>query len=343
MALEIKSCLACGAGLGDCSTCDYCGSTHLITSKGSGLACRQCGCGNLPNAANCNQCGNSLLQACVECSHRNPIGSRYCAECKIDVHDYRRPKLYQKPLKIQKGDLDKALHGFLASGWFRARDSHKTVLMDAQLNWCPVWVFHSECDGHVQGQKAQTHYKTEVKKQYQAGEDDDRFQVSIQPVQRDGYSGPKKPGKWVDKVESVPYTIWQEVRKEFKKSFRLTKRAYDHKELNNRVGDTTGRSDFIETLPTAGHDWENVLEPILADRDIFNEFKKDIEKSLRATLLDRVEIIEIYHRGPILKLVFVPVWALIYRYKRKRKRCWIDGVSGKVHGQSINLLTQWFS
>ena len=43
-----------------------------------------------------------------------------------------------------------------------------------------------------------------------------------------------------------------------------------------------------------------------------------------------------------LELIYRPVWFVIYRYKRQRKKLWIDGASGAIEGQSVSLLTQWF-
>lgn len=344
MALEIKNCLACGANLGEDLCCDYCGSMHMITDQGPGLGCRRCGAGNLLTASNCNQCGSSLLLDCPECHAKNPKGSRFCSECKIEFRSYRHASLHQAHLAVPQEKVEETVKAWLGKGWFRARDSNKIIIMDSQLYWCPMWVFHTEVHGSVQGQNAQTYYKTETKKKWIPEQEDERFNISITPEGRDGYthSRPKTGGKWVDEVVSVPYTVWQDVSKEFEEKFYFHERAYDNRDVNQYSIKPSKTMKDLTEIPQSRGSWEHVLTPNYQDRDVFGDFRKKVERSLHSQLLDRVELMKVRFKNPRLKLVYCPIWTIIYRYKRKRKRCWIDGSQGAVYGQSVSILSQLF-
>lgn len=285
MALEIKNCLACGANLGGDLCCDYCGSTHMFTDNGPGLGCRNCGSGNLLTASNCNQCGTSLLLDCPECHAKNPKGSRFCSECKIESHSYRHATLHQAKLAVSHDQLEDAVKAWLGKGWFRARDSNKIVIMDSQLYWVPMWVFNTEVHGSVQGRNAQTHYKTETKRKWIPEEVDDSFNVSITQEGWDGYNHkkPKRGGKWVDEVVSVPYTVWQDVSKEYEDKFYFYERAYNNRDVNKYAIKPSSKIKDITELPQSEAHWEHVLTPEYKDRDVFGDFRKKVESSLKSS------------------------------------------------------------
>lgn len=323
MSLASKQCLSCGASLrsGELE-CDYCGTAHIMEGSTFGVRCNQCGGSNRPDSSNCVHCNTTLLSRCVECFERNPLGSRFCGECKIEFASYRQAKVRGAPDKIGEKGIEKAVLNWLDSGWFKARDIRdKVVIMDAELNWFPVWRFSSQVCGKVQGKQSQTHYRTTTRREYDEAE-----------------------GIWKTIPSSEPYKVWQEVSKEFNRRVNYHDPAVSDAKLEQVIESKyrSLRLTEIEGDAPACSQGQVLKIPHSDSERVFREYRARARQFLKSELLEQVEMMEVRFLGPSLELIYYPVWAVIYRYKRKRKKMWINGATKESRGQSLSILSQWF-
>lgn len=321
--IVLKQCLSCGASLEhDSLVCGFCGMAHLVTGDGHRVACPTCGGPNPPDAKSCVQCRAHLALPCPECAAHNPVGSRFCHDCRIEFRSYRRASIERAALKVSAGSVERLVVEWLDGRWFKARDLRERLkLLERTLVWLPVWRFGARVEGKVQGQVSQTHYRVETSRDYDP-----------------------ETKRWVDRSRSVPYTVWNHVTKEFARDVALARPAGPDHDLYRFLGD----GGDVETRPLAddeplgGGEGERVFEPIRTEHQAYRALRRQSEADLRRTLLEKVELLDARYLGPSLRLVFYPVWDVLYRYKRSHGTVRIDGATARVDGKRVSLLDQWF-
>lgn len=340
MTLTLERCLSCGAGLSASLNCDYCGSRHIRTDQGYAVSCSSCGTPNLPMARCCVQCGAERLRPCPECSHRNPIPARFCAECKIDLKNYKSPKITLCEILIPPEKIRETLSAWIGSGWFRARDFESFDLMDQQLIWAPIWRFRARFAGKVQGAVKHTHYRLEAR-QVEVDEGPEEGDMRIQPWPDSGASRRKRTET---RYENVPYDVWQPTSKDFNENICLSAPAFQRASLPSRPAWPESKKSELQEIPKSGSKLQGgeVLAIDSRPEQRFDTFKSQARAALELSLLDRVDSIEAQCFQPTLELTYLPFWELIYRYKRSRRRAQINAVTGECYGQSVSLWNQWF-
>jgi hypothetical protein len=330
MPLLAKQCLSCAASLpADSLTCEFCGTAHLVQADGSGLACAcpSCGHGNRPDAKHCVQCAKPLLLPCPECQAQNPLGSRFCHECRIEFRSYRSAQLRAAPnmVPLEGNDgVDRQVMDWLEGRWFKARDiREKLKILERTLVWVPVWTFQSRVKGEVQGQVSQTHYRTTTSREYD-----------------------HEAERWVDKPDSEPYTVWNEVRKDFDQRLVRTRLGNLKAErLADALDDSahlTGARVLPEGQTLGGADYERVFEPTEDEGRAFAILRAEARHHLQQTLLDKVEKLDLHFHQPTLTLAFYPIWDVVYRYRKSHGSVRVRGSDGHVTGKRVTLLSQWF-
>jgi len=328
--LVSKTCLNCAAPLPQGSlSCEFCGSSHVMTADGFQSACQGCGAGNPPHAKHCVQCRAALLIPCPECRADNPLGSRFCHDCTIEFAHYRDPHYQVARNAIPLDAVDARASEWLEGKWFKARDiADNLEILERTLFWLPVWRFLAEARGNVQGQVSQTHYKTVENKRFVPSEDG--------------------KGKWENEVDSQPYTVWNDVNRDFEHPVSVVLRASTEEgtaPLYTAVGEPWANQVPLRPLDgeLGGAEHERVFEPGLSPGAAWRTLRQEADQQLRATLLEKVTRLDVRYRQPALSLAFYPVWSVLYRYKRKQGTLQLDGVSGRGSGKRISLLTQWLS
>jgi Double zinc ribbon len=332
MALLARQCVCCGAALEPQSLeCSFCGTNHVVTAEGTlGGSCRECGAANQPGARSCVQCRGALAFPCPECRASNPLGSRYCQECQIEFRRYRQAAIHRAPDQVRAERVRGLVIEWLDTRWFKARDIEERLrVLEQTLVWLPVWHLRGRAVGRVQGKVSQTHYRT----------------VSRRSYDREGE-------RWVDKVDSVPYTVWQEVSKDFDQPVAEDLPGASHPELYEFLRQPWGEPLGLELIDPDGDDpglrtvggaeAERVFEPEVSDERAFGRLRKRAERHLRAELLDKVEGLDVRFLQPTLTLTFYPVWEVLYRYRRSHGTVRINGVTRELDGKRVSLLNQWF-
>lgn len=323
MEIVARSCHSCGAGLeADGLVCSFCGASHVVVGGALAVACPRCGAGNSERARHCVQCRAPVVVTCPECRATSPHGSRYCQECQIEFRSYRRARLLQAPLRVPAEQVEARLVEWLEGRWFRARDLRARLrLIERTLVWVPGWELRARVTGRVQGQVAQTHYRT-VSRQVPDGE------------------------RWRTEVDSVPYQVWSEVSKEFDRAVVVREPGCEQAAGLQDVVDQADLGPGV-ALPLPGEALTSdggarVFEPDLVDVEAFRRLRGRAEARLRQELLDRVERLEARWLGPALTLTFEPVWRVVYRYRRAHGEARLHGTTGCVAGRKVTLLDQWF-
>ena len=333
MPILAKRCQSCGAGLAqDSLTCGFCGTAHVVEPGTGGLlcACPRCGAGNRLEAKHCTSCQAALLVPCPECAADNPQGSRFCHACRIEFKSYRCAQIRAAPnmvdLEAAEGRqaIDPLVVAWLQAGWFKARDiDAKLKILERTLVWVPLWTFRARIKGEVQGQVAQTHYRTTTSKSYDHDAE-----------------------KWVETPSSEPYTVWNDVRKDFDQRVvhtRLGNLAAER--LADALGPAaqlTGARVLPEGQTLGGAEHERVFEPTDTEAVVYASLRREAIEHLRRTLLDKVETLDTQVFQPTLTLSFFPVWDVVYRYRRSHGSVHVRGSDGHVTGKRVTLLTQLF-
>ena len=250
-SLLSKACLNCAAPLPQGGlSCEFCGSSHVVTGDGYQSACPGCGSGNPPHAKHCVQCRARLQLPCPECAADNPLGSRFCHDCTIEFARYRDPHYQVAVNTVPHAEVDARAKAWLEGKWFKARDIEANLeVLERTLFWLPVWRFLAEARGKVQGQTAQTHYRTVKNKRFV----------------KEGDS----PGTWVDELDSQPYVVWNDVNRDFEQPVSVVLRASASEgtaPLYAALGEPWTAKVPLRPLDGAlgGDDWEAVFEPELA-------------------------------------------------------------------------------
>lgn len=315
--------MSCGAGLPEAGLlCAFCGASHVMSGGRLAVACPACGAGNTLDAKHCVQCRASLVVTCPECRATSPHGSRYCGDCRIEFRGYRRAEVLRCALVVAPEQVAGRVVDWLDGRWFKARDLRERLrVIDQTLLWLPTWNLRARVTGKVQGQVSQTHYRTVTTKHYDA-----------------------EAERWVDRVESQPYEVWNHVTKDFDRTLDVKLPAcaearpfHDVLELG---GGGVGAPLGDEPLGRA--EWERVFEPDQRDVAAFARLRRKAEEQLRGEVLQRVESIDARWLQPTLTLTFQPVWQVVYRYKRTHGDARVHGTTGAVTGKRVSLLDQWF-
>ncbi|MEZ6185463.1 MAG: zinc ribbon domain-containing protein [Planctomycetota bacterium] len=329
-SLVSKACLNCAAPLPEGSlTCAFCGSSHVLTAEGFQSACQGCGAGNPPHAKHCVQCTKPLLLPCPECAALNPLGSRYCHDCTIEFASYKDPHYQVAENTVPLEAVDERVKTWLEGRWFKARDiATQLQVLERTLFWVPVWRFFAEAKGHVQGQVSQTHYRS----------------VSHKRFVSDGQGG----GDWQTEVDSEPYTVWNDVQRDFQQPISVSLRA----------ADPEGTEPLYRAL---GEPWKQKVPCACSTAPGRGRLRARVRARARAAAPPTTACAPRPPPSssgpcssgscastcagvqPALSLTFYPVWSVLYRYKRKQGTLQLDGVTGEGHGKRISLLTQWLS
>jgi hypothetical protein len=294
-----------------------------VVTEGGGLgcACSGCGAGNTPSAKSCVQCRAPLGNACPECTIFNPLGARFCQECRIEFRTYRDAEVLAGINRIALDEVEGKLVEWLDSRWFKARDlREKLKILEKTLVWVPRWQFTSRAKGSVQGQVSQTHYRTKTSRRFDHDED-----------------------KWVESVDSVPYTVWDHVTKDFDKQVSTAKAANGSAEEFNRFLTDSAGSGLPLARDLGGESYERVFEPDDQDLQAYRTLRAQARRKLHSGLLEKVERLDVRFLSPHLSLVFTPVWRVVYRYKSTHASARIHGSTGRIDGKRLSLLNQWFA
>lgn len=327
MQMVAKLCLSCGAGLpAQGLVCTYCGTAHLVRADASlGLACAGCGAGNALDARTCVQCRAELRVRCPECQARSPLASRFCQECGLELRGWRRAHERTLPDRVASPEAaERAALAWLLDSWLRARDLEQQVkFLERTRVWVPEWRFAARAVGSVQGQVSQTHYRTVSRRE-------------LDP----------ESGKWVDRVDSEPYQVWEHVRKEFDRRERArcpaARAASAFEELLAGADDSP--AEDVATAPEERDpEGERSFEPDQPAEAIYDRLRGEVLTRLRGSLLERVELLDVRLLGPPrLELVWRPVWQVVYRYRRTHGDVKVDGATRRAVGKRPTLLSQLF-
>lgn len=352
--MEAKRCLSCGAGLPASGlVCSFCGAAHVMTGPGLGLACPGCGAGNRPDARACVGCRQELVIACPECRARSPIGGRFCQECRIEFAGYKRARAARVPSRFAPADAERQALEHLSSGWFGPGDvKTKARIVERVLAWVPVWRFRARAVGEVEGQVAHTHYRTTTSREF----DHHR-------------------NEWVDKADSEPYQVWEHVRKSVDQPLDVIEPASQAGrplladivddsawlvseamgfgallrgpgELLRRIAGrkaAADRTEPVEPAALATEPWERAFDPDRDDAGAYDRLRRAALDGLRASVLDKVERLDVRVLEPSLTLVYHPVWRVVWRYGRRHGEVRLHGSTGEATGDKPGLLDRWFS
>jgi len=323
MNLTARHCLSCSAPLArEQHECSYCGTVHDFNGLTPGAVCPGCGASNRPESQGCVQCRKALLYPCPECRGLNPLGARFCGGCRIEFLSYRQAHRRRALNRLDREGVSIHVKDWLAGGWLKARDIERRLrILERRLYWLPRWRYETRVEGKVQGRNAQTHYRTTTSKSYDHEQE-----------------------RWIDRPGSEPYTVWQDVSKDFERRVAISAQANSEtrlEELYAAIGEGVIATEGLEAAPRSSAAGELVLKPEGSDHEAFAALRAQVRAQLEAELLDEVERLELRSFEPRLFLTWRPVWELILSYRRKRRRVRIDGATLEVQGRGFSLLDQW--
>jgi hypothetical protein len=336
-----RACLSCGAALAASKlVCDHCGAAHVMAGDGLAFACTACGAGNRTDATSCAQCRAALVVRCPECLAQSPLGARFCQACQLELAAYRRPLVQRVRCRIGPDAIEKVVLDWLELGWFSAGDVRREAkILDRALVWIPVWRFGSRVEGVAQGAVSQTHYRTVTK-------------ATFAP----------RPGEPTTEVGSEPYKVWVPATKNFAREVAVDASACDVDGLDDTLWEgggllggarrlrEMGESTFdVVPGPTVGdlpplEAHERVFEPDdPRGHETFARQKARAREIVKREVLERVDSLEARWLRPSLRLVFLPVWRVVYRYKRSSGDVRVHGVTGHAEGTRMSILNRLFS